>query len=417
MPPDVHHSALFCKFFDAGYCRNGNNCRFKHDPQHLISVTGDTHWSGLSPNIVAMHEASYIPAQYHMHPYGYTPTTPNPVGFQPPFWTYESYLHYPQYSPSIQPSQYYPADWYIPQSDYISRTSSRDSSSVTSSIATVPDYPQYDAVQVETEANAQSHHSEPIVVSPDQYVDSALFRGSSGIANREPAYLGVTSPQIDQSEFHPLSQPRKISNEPKPYKTVRCKFYKPPKKLCPKGSDCTFIHSDPPPSTNGKDVSRESPLGREKDVNANTRKEPGPKARSPNHTLPAKPLSQFEAERQKGYFAVSWRVISGGVQMGVNKPDSGIKHNSDSNVVNLFPTATLQEIAPRDSPTMSGVQSFNPPKFDRPPRKRTLSSPSRSSPASAKLESDVSAAHITASRRFAASDDCAGWFSGRKSMN
>ncbi|KAJ3747503.1 hypothetical protein DFH05DRAFT_817039 [Lentinula detonsa] len=326
MPPDVYHSAQFCRFYDAGYCRNGNSCRFKHDPQHFLPVAVDPNWIN-TPQAVTMHEASYMSTPY-IFPYIPPSAMSSPICYQLPFGIYDSY---PQYSPPLPPlSQYHPADWCPPnlQPNYVSRSSSMDSSSITSSLVTVSEYSQCitEGNVQEPVAEAASHPE--YVTSPDHCSNSALFRGSSGIAKAKPQEIQATTKTDTNKPKSNSSQPRlhsKPYNERKPSKTVRCKFHKPPKKICPKGDNCTFIHSVSSPLTNAKGVSWEvESSGSQKNNSVSPKKDTDSKLPSPGHTLPAKPLTYFEAERQKGFFAVTWRVISGGVQMGVNQPDSGI---------------------------------------------------------------------------------------------
>ncbi|KAJ4482352.1 hypothetical protein J3R30DRAFT_2161224 [Lentinula aciculospora] len=368
MPPDVHHSAQFCRFYDAGYCRNGNNCRFRHDPQHYLPVALDPNW--INTPRVTLHEANYMPSQY-ISAYATPPTMLNPICYPPPFWAYESY---PQYSPPPPPSHYYPTDFYTPvlQPDYNSRHNSTDSSSITSSLTTASDYPHATQVIIERDLQGPGvevrNRPEYIVTPLDHDVASTLFSGSSGIAKAK--IEDIQAIDFDNNKMQSDSSKPHSKAEHKPYKIVRCKFHRPPKKLCPKGGSCTFIHTNPLSLNNPKEVSREgvSSSGSEKTISPSTKKESEPKLCSPGHTLPPKPLTHIEAERQKGHFAVTWRVISGGVQMGVNKPDIAI--NLKSNV----PTTTLSVA---DSVARLPVQSLDHSDMTRLSRKRTLSSPSR----------------------------------------
>ncbi|KAJ3782984.1 hypothetical protein GGU10DRAFT_378090 [Lentinula aff. detonsa] len=397
MPPDVYRSAQFCRFYDAGYCRNGNSCRFKHDPQHFLLVAVDP--NGINtPPAVTMHEASYMSTPY-IFPYIPPSAMSSPICYQVPFGLYDSY---PQYSPPLPPpSQYHPADWYPQnlQPNYVSRSSSMDSSSITSSLVTVSESSQCIPEGNVREPVAEGANHPEYVTSPDHCSNSALFRGSSGIAKAKPQEIQATTKIDTNKPKSNSSQPRlhsKPYNERKPSKTVRCKFHKPPKKLCPKGDNCTFIHSDPSPLTNAKGVSWEvESSGSQKNNSVSPKKDTDSKLPSPGHTLPAKPLTYFEAEREKGFFAVTWRVISGGVQMGVNQPDSGIKHSSRApdrkNLVLKTPAPAFPnaETDPRPRSPAQSLNRSNPAKIDRPPRKRTLSSPSRPGPAPALQSANV----------------------------
>ncbi|GAW02254.1 hypothetical protein LENED_003893 [Lentinula edodes] len=220
---------------------------------------------------------------------------------------------------------------------------------------------------------------ECIVVPVDHCAGSTLFIGSSGIPKAQLQNIQTTSDD-NSSKLH--------SNvERKPYKTVRCKFHKPPKRLCPKGDDCTFIHSNPVPLLPSKDSSQAS-SGSEKTTGPSIKITSESKPRSPEHALPSKPLTHIEAERQKGYFAVTWRVISGGVQMGVNKPDSEItlehdtkttdyKHEASMALPSMF--SAVASVCRARSPAQSLDYSHSARVY-KPPRKRTISNPSRVPP-------------------------------------
>ncbi|KAJ4501317.1 hypothetical protein C8R41DRAFT_198879 [Lentinula lateritia] len=378
MPPDVHHSAHFCRFYDAGYCRNGNSCRFRHDPQYYLPIAVDPNWISAPP----LHDTGYIPTQY-ISPYAPPLPVTNAVSYPSPFWLSESY---PQFPPPLPPSsQYHPEELYSPvlQPEYISRSNSMDSSSVTSSLATVSDHPHLNNLQVMGLGGAPVvedplNKPECIVVPVDHCAGSTLFIGSSGIPKAQLQNIQTTSDD-HSSKLH--------SNvERKPYKTVRCKFHKPPKRLCPKGDGCTFIHSNPVPLLPSKDSSQAS--GSEKTTAPSIKITSESKFRSPEHALPSKPLTHIEAERQKGYFAVTWRVISGGVQMGVNKPDSEItlehdtktidyKHETSMTLPSMF--SAVASVCRARSPAQSLDYSHSARVY-KPPRKRTISNPSRVPP-------------------------------------
>ncbi|KAJ3848823.1 hypothetical protein EV368DRAFT_86191 [Lentinula lateritia] len=356
MPPDVHHSAQFCRFYDAGYCRNGNNCRFRHDPQYYLPIAVDPNWINAPP----LNDTGYIPTQY-LSPYAPPLPVTNAVSYPSPFWLSESY---PQFPPPLPPpSQCHPEELCsrVLQPGYISRSNSVDSSSVTSSLATVSDHPHLNNLHVIAEAPVVEdslNKPECIVVPVDHY------------------NIRTTSDD-NSSKLH--------SNlERKPYKTVRCKFHKPPKRLCPKGDDCTFIHSNPVPLLSSKGSPQASSES-EKTTGPSIKMTSESKSRSPEHALPSKPLTHIEAERQKGYFAVTWRVISGGVQMGVNKPDSEITLEHDTRTID-YKNETSMTLPSMFSAVASVCRARSPAQsldyphsatVNRPPRKRTISNPSR----------------------------------------
>ncbi|KAG7088174.1 hypothetical protein E1B28_012193 [Marasmius oreades] len=89
--------------------------------------------------------------------------------------------------------------------------------------------------------------------------------------------------------------PSRSRSKAKMYKTKPCKFYRTPEG-CPKGGECTFIHED---------FEKRIPISTT--FTRNYRPE-----------LPSKPLSPLEESRKRGFFPITWRVIGGGVLMGVN---------------------------------------------------------------------------------------------------
>ncbi|KAE9408900.1 hypothetical protein BT96DRAFT_1013062 [Gymnopus androsaceus JB14] len=303
MPPGI---AKRCRFYEAGYCRYGNACRYEHDPVHYVPFT----------------EGAYMPISYAPPLYTGPQTIPiSPVVYPPPpFWAYDPHS---QFSPS--PSQYHVEEVYnnpVHHSGFVSRSHSIDSSS---SFTTNSSYLPSD--QAEVVAEGDTPYSETTIDNAPSHRHSVVKSKSNKI---QPV---------------PTVRSRAVSktrNKETKYKTVQCKFYRPATKYCPKGDDCTFIHSTPS-----------------------------------NPSLPSKPLTRLEAEREKGYFPVTWRVIGGGVLMGVsgaNKPNSETelddqsKKGPSSAPSNVLSVSTSREVLPP-------VLSLDLPGITT-PRKRTRSSPS-----------------------------------------
>ncbi|KAJ8691381.1 hypothetical protein PTI98_010964 [Pleurotus ostreatus] len=90
------------------------------------------------------------------------------------------------------------------------------------------------------------------------------------------------------------------------YKTKPCRFFL-SNRPCPNGEDCTFIHGD-------SDFA-------EKQL---------PTAKSAGLPLPPKPTTLQEANAQKGYFPVSWRIIGGGVPLSQDPSASSVSSGSTS---------------------------------------------------------------------------------------
>ncbi|KAF9262848.1 hypothetical protein L218DRAFT_366858 [Marasmius fiardii PR-910] len=110
-----------------------------------------------------------------------------------------------------------------------------------------------------------------------------------------PTNVPITAEPVAPDHRNAVNRLRSRSKA-KMYKTKPCKFYKTPDG-CPKGDECTLpsIHED----FEKRIVPTSSP-GRPE--------------------LPQKPLSPLEESRKRGFYPITWRVIGGGVLMGVHKP-------------------------------------------------------------------------------------------------
>ncbi|KAF5380675.1 hypothetical protein D9757_007069 [Collybiopsis confluens] len=206
------------------------------------------------------------------------PVSVSPTTYPSSFWTYDSY---PQFhpSPTEAPSMHYSEG----TSSFIThqlRSSSVDSnSSVSSSLATPTNFPQIDQVQVVGEGQIQISK----ISLPSRPSAKAQAPGSN------------------------IRLKSQSSEKLKAYKTVQCKFFNKPPNFCSRGNQCTFIHTNP------SIESGESPQEMEL-------KDSGSPKKSLSPSLPNKPLTRIDARRQKGFYPVTWRVIGGGVLMGIHKP-------------------------------------------------------------------------------------------------
>ncbi|KAJ8080223.1 hypothetical protein PM082_017053 [Marasmius tenuissimus] len=119
-----------------------------------------------------------------------------------------------------------------------------------------------------------------------------------------PYYFNPTGTQTTTVRAEPVAHDRDEStstprsrSKGKMYKTKPCKFYR-TQEGCPKDKECGFIHEE------------------------SERRIPGASPTSEDQTgtgLPSKPLSPLEESHKRGYYPITWRVIGGGVLMGVNK--------------------------------------------------------------------------------------------------
>jgi len=86
------------------------------------------------------------------------------------------------------------------------------------------------------------------------------------------------------------------------FKTKHCKFWR-QNGNCPNGSKCTFIHDE--------DMANSSAYQSSDDDST----EAASVSSQPPYDLPAKPLSDIEEKKKRGFYPISWRVIGGGVMM------------------------------------------------------------------------------------------------------
>ncbi|KAK7028848.1 hypothetical protein VNI00_014861 [Paramarasmius palmivorus] len=86
--------------------------------------------------------------------------------------------------------------------------------------------------------------------------------------------------------------------------------------------------------------------------------------------LPPKPLSPLEASRQRGFYPITWRVIGGGVLMGVNKSNTEQSHAppKESTFSEPSPGSTGQSLlrSPAPAPLTLNVDVHEVPKENSP---------------------------------------------------
>ncbi|KIK69747.1 hypothetical protein GYMLUDRAFT_52914 [Collybiopsis luxurians FD-317 M1] len=338
------HSVVSCKFYESGYCRNGTSCRFWHSPAHPAPIVVDSNWA----NSPAVTDRSYIPPWFIPPAYASPHAIPtSTTGYPSPFWIYDSY---PQLSPPVTGMSSLP---YLESMNFPihqSRSNSVESHSSSMSFLDTPTYnPQSDRVQVVGEDDIGE--SPPTQANDTSAVPAPLSQ--STIKNQVAGVKAKLKPNC--------------SKESKSYKTVLCKFHNKPPRHCSRGDKCTFIHAN---ASIINDLSS-AQGGHSKKRTVSPESDSARKPISPS--LPTKPKTRIEAERQKGFYPVTWRVIGGGVLMGVSQPDLEIKYQVDEE--HQDPKIVLHSSLKQEFSGGAPDQTFNIPVESR-PRKRTLSNPS-----------------------------------------
>ncbi|KAH8822543.1 hypothetical protein DL96DRAFT_294289 [Flagelloscypha sp. PMI_526] len=265
-----------CKFFQAGACRlSSENCDFAH--------ASDSFTASYTPS------CNYF-STGHCDAIGHCPY-PHP-GNEAMY----GYSKKQEYSPAIVPYPLQVGGYASPMSPqiYACGTPTSPISAFPSNFHRVPS----EASIIESPTTSSSGSlDEPLSI------DDVSYRSVNMPSFTNPFNAGAAVPlsmPISLSE-HPMAaqkmtrsrsrstgpSKRKLSK----YKTKRCKFWT-PETGCPNGPSCTFVHGD----------EAETILPRP----------------AVGHGVPSKPVSVQEANAQKGYYPVNWRVIGGGVKMGVD---------------------------------------------------------------------------------------------------
>ncbi|CAA7262969.1 unnamed protein product [Cyclocybe aegerita] len=264
-----------CKYYSVGRCTSGVQCRFNHpgsptsryEPPKYTERIAD--WAGTSAN------PNY-------------PESPTYGGYNPYMWS---------------PSLYSPANSFPSTRNsmlFSAPTRSRDSIDTATSLSSVDS----DDVIVVTNDPKYSEHSHshqsqvciaddsPVIHVPPFYPTlNGVYSPTSPISPYNYSYGGMAGNLMLPPSMKPHTGAKPISKQKiLKYKTKPCKFF-PTEKGCPNGTTCTFIHD-----------------------------EGYPIIASPAKHSRFSSSSNEEGER-KSYFPIPWRVIGGGVLVGVKKDE------------------------------------------------------------------------------------------------
>ncbi|KAF4617556.1 hypothetical protein D9613_005971 [Agrocybe pediades] len=285
----VGHGLAVCRFY-YGQCMNGPMCTCKRasgatlltqEAPAAVGLYSDQLWSPTS-----------VDANYSESP--------------PPMYT-----GFSSFSPTWPPSATYPMPTlFSPVADSVLRnmsSRSRDSIGTTAtshsmdsadSVVTTED-PQYSEHQHDHQSQICVIDDSPVIhvppFQPFPYINTAVMQPTPH------GYYGHPRPRANESILPPSLKSRtKVSKQKAlKYKTKPCKFF-PTERGCPNGAACNFIHDEP---------HLIAALG-DKDT-----KEDLPK----------------EETARKNFVPIPWRVIGGGVLVGVQKEeDSDVSDEGES---------------------------------------------------------------------------------------
>lgn len=298
-----------CRYDQAGYCRSGATCPFKHYPG------GDLRASVTESNRkTSTDDTSRSPTSPRVRPSISIPAMPYPV--YPPYLSSPAWLSSVGHNASTAPSnssvasQVHHVSARVPVPASFGGNTFDPNSQLYSSSCESPS--SLDELVTPLE---DIHFSEPSIrrqtysiMTPSS--TSALYgpmtsptSGYPGLPSHYVDRFGVPSPKSGGHTRRSSSQSsRKLAAS---YKTKPCKFWR-QDGSCPNGQACSFIHDEQIPSRDRSQSSEDSAeIGSPSSAHS---------SQFPSD-LPAKPLSVIEEKKKHGFYPISWRVIGGGVMM------------------------------------------------------------------------------------------------------
>ncbi|PPQ72659.1 hypothetical protein CVT26_004325 [Gymnopilus dilepis] len=266
-----------CSYYYAGLCMSGAHCR---------SMNRFLAWS-VASNSVAGWTGLAVDGTYPDNPtvYGNYPAFPPswpPSAYSPLSPSIENALlnHPPRSRDSVETS-----------STSISSLESDDSSAVTED-PQFQEHPHSHQSQVRISDDSPIIHVPPFLPLPYMTPAGPLSPPGYDFVYPSLTTLKLPGPMKPKGPKPPSKQ--KILK----YKTKPCKFF-PTERGCPNGSACTFIHDEELPVMS-----------------------------SPTSSKPSSPIK--EDSDRKGFVPVPWRVIGGGVLVGIKKDDTDYDSALDS---------------------------------------------------------------------------------------
>ncbi|KAF9533069.1 hypothetical protein CPB83DRAFT_527207 [Crepidotus variabilis] len=270
----VERCTTMCRFYSISQCPNGPLCVYQHYDEARSSSTTD--W-GTSPS-----------------------DTTDPI--------YGGYPAYGQVWPpsSFPPSNLAPFPPHVVESMLFAPPRSRDSiETATNSISSLDsdemivmtDDPQYPEHTHSHQSQVYIAEDSPIIHVPPFYPIGGVQVGPSGMISPIGTgpfdwglAAGMANGAMKKPDLRPRSSTRSMSKQKAmAFKTKPCKFFN-TERGCPNGNTCTFVHEEDRPG---------SPLP-----------QPASPVKYPTLT-----------DDSKNYYPITWRVIGGGVRVGMTRDD------------------------------------------------------------------------------------------------
>ncbi|KAG2155776.1 uncharacterized protein EDB93DRAFT_51324 [Suillus bovinus] len=260
----VVHKEL-CHYYAAGYCQYGSACHFAHSLQESVPQ-----------------EYAY-PAGHDVHTRTQHKSWDQDIG---PSHGYPACAIY-TVTPRVEPYSFDMRDVFDDYSDISLSDSTSSDQSLNAS---------FQVMTIEEPASSEY-----------QYVPSAFSQLSPSLQypnNTSTCWGNVAYPGYNRG-YTPTNLKPRAATRRKPeqakekqiqYRTKPCKFFS-TRKTCPNGNRCMFFH-DLEKSKRAKKADNQA------------------RSTGPSH-LPPKPRSLKEEFKARDYYPITWRVIGGGVMMGL----------------------------------------------------------------------------------------------------
>lgn len=246
-----------CHYYAAGHCRYGSACHFVHSPPENV------------PQGIPQSECAYLNG-HEMHT-----RTPH-KGTANAIYTV---------APHVVPQGLDARDAFDSSSDIFSSDSTPSDQSLNAA---------FQVMSIEESVSSEYLHSPFSQLSPSLQYSNNTDTGYSNLGY--PGYNGGYTPTGLKPRAATRLKAEQGKEIPTLYRTKPCKFFS-TRKTCPGGTKCRFIHDVEKYKRPKKADNRACDA-------------------TPSH-LPPKPRSLQEELKARNYYPITWRVIGGGVMMGL----------------------------------------------------------------------------------------------------
>lgn len=298
---EIHlQSSTVCRYYAAGRCRHGSACRFVHlHPERVPQEYAYPNEHGVRTRICHYYTAGHCQrgsACHFVHsppesvPQEYAYPNGHGVHMRAPHKWYDQYIGH---SHGYAAYAIYAVAPHVAPYGFDARHAVDNSSDISSLDSTPSDQSLNAAFEAMT-------IKEPV---SSEYLPSAFSQSSPSLQypnNTGTRYSNVACSGYTPTGLKPRAATRRKAEQGKEkqtlYRTKPCKFFS-AGKTCRGGNKCRFIHEV-----------EKSKLAKKADNQA--------RGTAPSH-LPPKPCSLQEETKARDYYPITWRVIGGGVMMGL----------------------------------------------------------------------------------------------------